>query len=263
MPTRESHPHGMPSWCDMSSRDIDAAKAFYGAVFGWEMHTAPEPEAGGYTMALLKGKAAAAITPQQQEQVDMGIPPHWTMYFTVDDVDAMAAKVEAAGGSVMAPPFDVMTAGRMTVAVDKAGAVFCMWQAGDNIGSEIVNEPGAFTWAELYTTDPASDPSFYADLFGYTVTTDDMGGDFPMTFFQNGDAGFATVLPIMGPEGTPPHWLPYFAVDDCDASMAQIQELGGQVFTGPMDIPPGRFAVVGDPEGAAFAIIALTEVPTE
>ena len=96
MPTRESHPHGMPSWCDMSSRDIEAAKAFYGAVFGWEMHTAPEPEAGGYTMALLKGRAAAAITPQQQEQVDMGIPPHWTMYFTVDDVDSMAAKVEAA-----------------------------------------------------------------------------------------------------------------------------------------------------------------------
>ena len=117
MPTRESHPHGMPSWCDMSSRDIEVAKAFYGAVFGWEMHTAPEPEAGGYTMALLKGRAAAAITPQQQEQVEMGIPPHWTMYFTVDDVDAMAAKVEAVGGSVMAPPFDVMTAGRMTVAV--------------------------------------------------------------------------------------------------------------------------------------------------
>ena len=114
MPTRESHPHGMPSWCDMSSRDIEAAKAFYGALFGWEMHTAPEPEAGGYTMALLKGRAAAAITPQQQEKVDLGIPPHWTMYFTVDDVDAMAAKVEAAGGSVMAPPFDVMTAGRMT-----------------------------------------------------------------------------------------------------------------------------------------------------
>ena len=262
MPVRQSHTHGTPSWCDMSSRDIEAAKAFYTAVFGWEMHTAPEPEAGGYTMALKDGKAAAALMPQQEEQIEMGIPPYWSTYITVDDVDAMPAKVEAAGGSVMAPPFDVMTAGRMMVAVDAAGAVFCMWEAREAIGSEVVNEPGAYTWAELYTTDPANDAGFYADLLGLTVASEDMGG-MPMTFLQQGDQGVASVLPIMGPEGTPPHWLPYFGVDDCDASLAQIQELGGQVFNGPMDIPPGRFAVVSDPEGAIFAIIALAEVPSE
>ncbi|MEM8709263.1 MAG: VOC family protein [Actinomycetota bacterium] len=259
MPVRTSHQHGMASWCDMSSRDVDAAKAFYGELFGWELHTSPDPEAGGYTMALKHGKAAAAITPQPAEQVEMGIPPHWTTYFTVDDVDAMPAAIEAAGGTVMAPPFDVMTAGRMMVAVDRAGAVFCLWQAGDNIGSEIVNEPGAFTWAELYTTDPKSDPAFYAELFGGQVIEDDMGGDVAMTFLQRGDEAYASVLSIMGPEGTPPHWLPYFGVEDCDAAMAKVEELGGHVFTGPMDIPPGRFAVVGDPEGAAFAVIALAD----
>ncbi|MEM9467196.1 MAG: VOC family protein [Actinomycetota bacterium] len=259
MADRASHVHGTPSWCDLSSRDLDAAKAFYGAVFGWEMHTAPEPEAGGYTMAMTRGKAAAALMPQQQEQIDMGIPPYWSTYITVDDVDAMPARVEAAGGSVMAAPFDVMTAGRMMVAVDAAGAVFCMWEARDAIGSEVVNETGAYTWAELYTSAPAADAGFYADVLGLTVAAEDIGADEPMTFLRRGEDAVASVLPIMGPEGTPPHWLPYFGVDDCDASVAQIRELGGELHAGPMDIDPGRFAVVTDPEGAAFAVIALTD----
>ena len=255
MPVVESHPHGTPSWCDKSSRDIEGAKAFYGGLFGWEVHTAPEPEAGGYTMALLHGKAAAAMMPQAQDQIDMGMPPVWTMYLTVDDVDAMPAKVEAAGGTVVAPPFDVFTAGRMMVAFDRGGAGFALWQAGDNIGSEIVNEPGAFCWAELYTGDPSADAGFYTDVLGLTVVEDDMGGG-PTHFLQRGDAGVATVFPLMA-EDMPPHWMPYFAVEDCDASMARVAELGGQIAMGPMDIAPGRFAVALDPEVAAFAIIAL------
>ena len=264
MPIRESHVHGTPSWCDMASRDIETAKAFYGALFGWEMATAPEPEAGGYTMALLDGKAAAALMPQQQEQIDMGIPPHWQTYFTVNDVDAMPAKVESAGGTVMAPPFDVMTAGRMMVAVDRGGAVFCLWEARDAIGSEVVNEPGAYTWAELYTGDPAADAPFYAELLGLSVGTEEMGPDMTMTFLQHrgDDVGVATVLPLMA-EDMPPHWMPYFGVVDCDESMALVRELGGQIHMGPMDIAPGRFSVVADPEGAAFAIIALADPPTE
>lgn len=257
MPVVESHPHGTPSWCDMSSRDMDGAKAFYGALFGWTFETAPEPEAGGYTMCRLGEHAAAAMMPQQQEQIDMGIPPHWTMYITVDDVDATAGAVEAAGGSIMAPPFDVFTAGRMMVAVDKGGAVICFWQAGESIGSEVTNEPGAFTWAELSTGDPAADTAFYADLLGHEVVTADMGGPFVMTILKRGGEDVATVVPLMA-DGVPPNWMPYFAVDDCDAAMTQIEELGGQVHMGPVDIPPGRFAIGADPEGAAFAIIKLS-----
>lgn len=256
MPVVESHPHGTPSWCDMSTRDMAGAQSFYGSLFGWTFETEPDPEAGGYTMCRLDGHAAAAMMPQQQEQVEMGIPPHWTMYITVDDVDAIAAAVEGAGGSVMAPPFDVFTAGRMMVAVDKGGAVVCFWQAVESIGSEVVNETGAFTWAELYTGDPATDTSFYADLLGHGVATADMGGPVEMTLLKRGDDDIATVLPLMA-EGMPPAWMPYFAVDDCDGAMGRVQDLGGAVHMGPVDIPPGRFAVVADPEGATFAIIAL------
>ncbi len=258
MPVRDAHAHGTPSWCDLSSRDLEAAKAFYAALFGWEMHTAPDPEAGGYTMALLHGKAAAALMPQQQDQIDIGIPPHWKMYITVDDVDSMPAKVEAAGGSVMAPPFDVMTAGRMMVAVDRGGAVVCLWEAGENIGSEIVNEPGAFTWAELYTGDPPNDVGFYEQVLGMTSEAADLGSPMPMMLLKVADEDMATVFPLMD-ANMPPHWMPYFAVEDCDAAMAEVHGLGGQVVMGPMDIQPGRFAVVTDPEGAAFAVIALNQ----
>ncbi|MEO0494199.1 MAG: VOC family protein [Actinomycetota bacterium] len=257
MPVRESYAHGTPSWCDVSSRDLEGSKAFYGAIFGWEMRTAPEPEAGGYTMAVLEGRSAAAVTPQPQEQIDMGIPPHWTMYFTVDDVDAMPAKIEAAGGSVMARPFDVMTAGRMMVATDPEGAVFCLWQAGENIGAEIVNQPGALTWSELYTADHEQAAAFYGDALGMATRMSESGTSAALAIFGVGDTELASVLPIMGPEGTPPHWLPYFGVEDCAATLARINELGGQVHMGPMDIDQGRIAVVADPEGAAFALIEL------
>ena len=68
-----------------------------------------------------------------------------------------------------------------------------------------------------------------------------------------------------GPElgNVPPHWLVYFAVDDTDAKVAQVRELGGKTLLPAMDIPgTGRFAVVQDPQGAAFGIIKLDNPPT-
>ena len=260
MPTRESYAQGTPSWVDLATTDMEGAKAFYGALFGWEFHTAPEPEAGGYTMALLEGKAAAAMMPQPQEQIDMGIPPCWNQYITVDDIDATVGAVEAAGGSVMAEPFDVFTAGRMGVIVDPTGAVVCLWQPGDNIGSEIVNQPGAFTWAELQTNDQDAAAEFYTKLLGLTSAQEDLGEMGTMTMFLAGEevVGATMNTPV---EGVPPHWHVYFGVADADASVAKVAEMGGTVLAPPFDIPPGRMATVQDPAGAVFSIIALAEQP--
>ena len=70
------------------------------------------------------------------------MPPVWTSYVSVDDIDATVAKAEPAGGTVMQPPMDIMEAGRMAVVADPAGAVICMWEARVHIGAEVVNEPG-------------------------------------------------------------------------------------------------------------------------
>lgn len=262
MPNRDTHRPGTPSWLDLATTDVEGSKAFYSDIFGWEweQNETDQPD-NHYYMARLKGRDAAGLMQQAQEQVDMGLPCMWNLYMTVADVDAVAAAVADAGGSVMAPPFDVMDAGRMAVLVDPTGAVFSIWQPKDNIGAEIVNEPGAFTWAELTTTDQAGAAEFYEKLFGMTSQTDEMPGLGEMTFLKIDGEDVASAMPPPM-EGIPNSWGVYFAVDDTDATCARIEELGGQVLAEPFDIPPGRCAPVTDPSGAAFSIIALAEPPT-
>ncbi len=256
MPTVESHAPGTPSWLDLTTTDMDGAKAFYGGLFGWDFFTEPDPEAGGYTMAMLNGKAAAAMMPQPQEQIDMGIPACWNLYATVGDIDAAVGAAAAAGGGVMMAPMDVFTAGRMAVITDPAGAVLCLWQPGEAIGSEVVNEAGAFTWAELQTSDQAAAADFYGAVLGMTAEVMDMGPMGTMTGLKVAGKDVASAMDIQG-DGVPPHWGAYFGVADTDAAVARVAELGGSVLVAPMDIPPGRMAVLADNVGAVFSIIAL------
>lgn len=259
MPERTEYSHGTPSFVDLMTTDVAAAKDFYGGIFGWTYETnATDQEGVDYTMAVRSGKTAAGMAAQPAEQAEMGIPPMWNSYVTVDDVDATAAKVEGAGGSVMAPPFDVMDAGRMAVVTDPTGAVICMWQAKENIGSEIVNEHGALTWNELVSPDVGTAASFYGELFGWGTETMQMGeaGDYTV-FTVDGEQVAGGMAPPM--DGMPPHWGVYFNVDDCDGTVAKATDAGATVMMEPTDAPPGRMAAMADPQGAVFAIIQPPE----
>jgi predicted enzyme related to lactoylglutathione lyase len=261
MPQRDSYAEGTPSWVDLATTDVEGALAFYTALFGWEWEAndTDQPD-NQYYMATRGGRATAGMMAQSPEQVAMGMPPVWSVYLTVDDADATAARVEGAGGSVMAPPFDVMDAGRMGVLVDPTGAVFCIWQPKEHPGCELVNEPGAFTWAELLTSDQAVAADFYGKVFGVTSSTIEMEGLGEMTTFEVGGESVGSAMPIPM-EGMPPMWTAYFGVADCDAACERIRELGGQVTFGPFDAAPGRIASVADPAGAHFSVIALAEPP--
>lgn len=262
MPNRDSYRQGTPSWVDLATTDPDGAKAFYSALFGWEWEAneTDQPD-NPYHMAHLRGRAAAGMMRQAQEQVDMGLPPLWSVYLTVDDIDATVADVAGAGGSVMAPAFDVMDAGRMAVVVDPTGAVVCLWEPKDHPGCEIVNEPGAFTWAELVTGDQAGAAAFYGTLLGLTSSTMEMEGLGEMTTFEVDGESVASAMPIPA-EGVPPMWTVYFAVDDCDVACEKVTALGGAVTFGPFDAAPGRIAAVADPSGGHFSVIALAEPPS-
>jgi len=256
MPTIESHAHGTPSWLDLATTDMDGAKAFYGELFGWEFFTEPDPEAGGYTMATLNGKAAAALMPMPQEMIDGGVPPCWNLYATVTDIDAAVGAAVSAGGAVVMAPMEVFTAGRMGIISDPAGAVFCLWQPGDSIGCEVVNEPGAFTWAELQTNDQPGAIDFYGAVLGVTAEVMEMGPMGTMTLFKVDGNDVASAMPIPI-EGVPPNWGPYFGVADTDAAIERVTELGGSLIVPAMDIPPGRIAVLADNVAAVFSVIAL------
>jgi predicted enzyme related to lactoylglutathione lyase len=254
MPEFTEYAPGTPCWVDVTSPELERSLAFYTELFGWTADQDPRPEAGGYTMLSKDGKLVAAASPPQQD----GMPSFWTTYLASDDVDDTAARIQEAGGSLLMEPFDVFEAGRMVVAQDPTGAVFGVWQAGEHHGSQLGNEPGSFTWNECQTTDPVAAAEFYRSVFGYEVDEWDLGQGEPYRVLKVGEkgvAGMSTIGPEM--EGTPPNWATVFSVADTDASVEKAQELGAAVLVPPTDLPDiGRFAVLRDPVGAVFQVLA-------
>jgi uncharacterized protein len=246
MPEMTRYEDGVPSWVEIGTPNPAAALAFYAALFDWQGQDMGE-EAGHYTIVSKGGKQVAALSPAQ----DPG-PPRWTTYINVDDVDAVAKNAEAAGGTIVVAPMDVMGAGRMAIFQDTTGAFIAAWQPGDHIGAQLVNEPGSITWNELSTSDLGKSKSFYSETFGWG-----WGGSDDYAEAQVSGRTIAGVMPRRGdmPAEVPDNWLVYFGSNDVDADVKKATDLGATVLAPPMDIPgTGRFAVLMDPQGASFAI---------
>jgi predicted enzyme related to lactoylglutathione lyase len=262
MSERTSYAPGTPSWVDLGTPDVDAAATFYSAVLGWEVPELPNSaEMGGYRRAKKDGADVAGMMPLMQE----GQPPAWSTYVAVADADATADAVKEAGGSVIAEPMDVMDLGRMAIFADPTGAVFGIWQPGTFAGAARVNEPGALAWNELGTRDPGAAKAFYATVFGWAFRDNDMGEMGTYTEWLDGEASIGGMMDVSGrlPDEIPAHWLVYFAVDNTDATIETVKSSGGNVSFGPIDIPAGRFAIVTDPLGAAFAVIQLADASAQ
>jgi predicted enzyme related to lactoylglutathione lyase len=243
---------GTPSWVDLSSPDMEATKAFYSQVFGWDAMTMPEPEAGGYTFFMLNGKMVSGAGPTQSPEQH----PAWSMYVSVADADATAQAVRDNGGQVVMAPMDVMVAGRMAVFTDPTGAFFSVWQPGEHKGAQIVNEPGAFVWNELDTRDMDAAKNFYTKVFRWTAETSGEGERAYTQWKLNGRSiAGGMQMGASFPPDLPANWLTYFAAADLDRAIAKVKELGGAEMMPGMDTEQGRFAVVADPQGAVFAMI--------
>ena len=273
MPERDGYIPGVPCWVDTSQPDPEAAVSFYGPLFGWELEDVMPPDSDGkYFMARIRGKDVAAVgsIPEAAPQQAM-----WNTYIWVESADDTASKVRDAGGSVVMEPFDVMDAGRMAVFTDPEGAVFCVWQANQNKGAQLVNEHGTVNFNDLNTRDPEGAKSFYGSVFGWQTL--ELPGGFEMwTLPGYGDhlerdnpelrenmaemdapKGFEDVVASLVPIGddqpdTPPHWNVTFAVDDADAIAEKATELGGKVLMPPFDAPWVRMTIIADPQGATF-----------
>lgn len=245
-------PPNYPIWVDLSSPDIDAAKAFYGGLFGWEAETVAPPEAGSYTLFRLNGKMTAAV----QTTLGGARPPVWQAYVHSTSVDETTAKVRDAGGNVLMEPLDVFDSGRIGMFADPSGAVLGLWQPREHPGAELLFEPGSMSWIELSTRDIESVKPFYKAVFGWDAKTSE--GEMPYTEWQLDGRSIAGGME-MSPqqEGTPPYWAVYFAVEDVDRSADRVGELGGSVAVPPMEFPGGRFAIAGDPHGAMFGLLKL------
>lgn len=242
-------------WVELGTTNAAAAKTFYKELFGWEYVDGPAGPDMIYSMIKLNGKDVGGLYDLTSEMLAQGVPPHWLSYVSVASVDDATAQAVSAGGAVMKEPFDVGNAGRMSVLQDSTGAVFALWQAKENAGVGVQGETGSFCWNELGTRDTQKAGDFYSTLFGWG--TEAFPGPMEYTIFKNGTQGVGgmyQITPEMGP--VPPHWLVYFAVDDCDATVQKVTQLGGAVIKPAEDIPTiGRFAILSDPAAAVFAII--------
>jgi uncharacterized protein len=248
-----SHPPGAFCWIELGTTDQNAAKEFYGKLFGWTFVDTPTGPAGVYTSFKLKGRDVAAAYTLDPKQM-AGIPPHWMLYVATADADATAKRATDLGGRIGNGPLDVYDLGRMAVLTDPTGAVFSVWQAKKNTGIGLVNEPGAFCWGQLNTSDTAKAEPFYAALFGWTPKTG-TGGGMTYTEWNLGGVPIGGMMTKPVEAASPSHWLAYVAVADCDATAALAASLGATMYVPPTDIPgTGRFAVLADPQGAAFAI---------
>lgn len=260
MPHIEKHAPGTFCWIELGTTDQPAAKNFYTKLFGWGVSDMPMGPNDFYSMFTLEGRYAAAGYTLRPDQRAQGVPPHWIVYVAVESADASAARAAQLGGKVLAPPFDVFDAGRMAVLQDPTGAVFCVWQPKRNQGTGVTGVDGTLCWADLSTPDQETAGKFYADLFDWKIMKEDEDPAHNYHHIKNGEDFIGGIPPASYRDAnTPPHWLAYFAVSDCDASAAKAKELGARFLMPPTTFEDvGRFAVIADPQGAVFAIFQAT-----
>src|SRR5689334_16662881 len=264
---------GVPCWIDTTQPDPDAAAAFYGELFGWELENVMPEGSPKYFIARLGGKdvgAVSALPPGAPESAA------WNTYVWVDSADETAEKVRAAGGTVLMEPGDIGESGRMAVFADPGGAAFSVWQAKQHRGAGVVNEPGSLNFNNLHTLDLEGAQAFYGAVFGWDLIGVRDGflawalpayGDFleertpgmrenmrSMGAPDRFEEVVASVAPIPADQpDTFPHWGVTFAVDDADAIAARADKLGGWVVVPPFDAPWVRTTIISDSQGATFA----------
>jgi predicted enzyme related to lactoylglutathione lyase len=246
MSERASYAPGTPSWVDLGSPNPTAAAEFYRNLFGWTIEADARPEAGGYAMCMLRGRAVAGLGPQMNPDM----PPFWSVYVSVKSADETLGLAGSNGGTVVLPAMDVLDVGRMGIFQDPGGSFLSVWEPRAHIGAGLVNEPGAFAWCELATSDVPTVSGFYQQVLGWGLLPE---GSSDTSAIYTVDGEVVCGAHHAGP-GEFPSWSAWFSVSDCDASAAKVVELGGSVLMPPNDMDFGRGAVVADRDGAAFGI---------
>ncbi len=253
MPKRDAASIGAPCWVELFTSDVLGSRAFYGELFGWTSEE-PNDELGGYFNFSKDGERIAG---GMGNDPSSGAPDMWTVYLASDDAKATVDAAAARGGGIEVPAMDVMDLGTMAVVTDSGGARIGVWKPGTHKGFGIIAEPGAPAWFELHTRDYDASVAFYRDVFGWKTETMSDTLEFRYTTLGSGDDALAGIMDASAslPAGEPASWSIYFAVENADVSLAQIEQLGGSIVVPAEDTPYGRLAEAADPTGTLFKIV--------
>lgn len=249
-------------WYELLTPDPDGAKAFYDAVVGWNI----EPQShfpNGYRMiGRSDGKMAGGLLPLNSEMLEHGAKPMWLAYVSVADVDASVASIERSGGKALMPAFDIPDIGRVALVADPQGAPIYIMKpippAGDPNAKSDVFSPGAeqrVGWNELQTSDVDAARKFYGEQFGWN--SDEFMPMGEMGDYRFIDQGGTRVGAIFNAaNGQPPHWRFYVRVPSVSAAKATVEQKGGTIHMGPIQVPTGEWVIVAsDPQGAELALV--------
>jgi predicted enzyme related to lactoylglutathione lyase len=234
-------------WHECLSTDVEAAKAFYTRLFGWELEIY-KPGEMDYAMINVGGQSHGGFW-----QAPDGVPSHWLGHVRVENVDAAVARATGLGGTVLVGPSDIPEIGRFCVVADPEGAAVSLYQP-DTLGPQ---PQGVFAWDELLTTDVEGAKRFYHEVLGWD-SGELAGLTGTYTLLLKGEVQVAGAMPKPETMQAPPAWLVYVATPDVDATAKRAVELGGTVAMESTDIPDaGRIAVLVDPAGAAFGLFQM------
>ncbi len=245
------HRPGTPCWVVLVTPDADRTGPFYAGLFGWSV---PAPEGGFATVARPGGSEVAGVLQLPPEAAEAGAASRWLVFFATEDVGGTLDVVRPAGGEILAPAFDVGDLARLAIVADATGAQFGLWEPGTHPGASVMDEPGSLTWAELRTRSRAAAAAFYLATFGWDVQSVQAGAESFITCVLD-EEPVAGMVELGAADGqSPSYWMPYFAVDSCDAAAALADGLGGEVCEAPHDAAGRRLAVLRDPMGALFYV---------
>lgn len=255
------NPHGTPIWYELLTTDHGASKAFYEAVVGWNIGPQPEGDVDYRMIETGHDGAVGGVMQLTDGMLANGAKPTWLFYIGVDDVDATVDKVTAAGGRIHLPAFDMPGVGRMAMVADPQGNPFYVMRGASDDSSTAwhATRLGKCSWNELATTDQAAGNAFYADVLGWRYPDKmSMGpaGDYVFV-----EAGGETIGATMPPyDGQPNGWRFYFRTSDIEAAAATVEQRGGAVLQGPMEVPGGDMVIVAtDPLGVSFGVVAAAK----
>lgn len=248
----DARPLGAPAWVDLGVDDPVATAGFYADVLGWSFEAA----AGDWHGAQVDGAEVAGIGRRDSPTT----PVMWTVYLRVIDVDTACSSIRDNGGAVMLERMDIdmdgHRLGSIAIATDPEGAVFGLWQPVEHPGIQVIDEPGAPTWFELFARDSLAESEFYRRAFGLwaaTVAEPTPGNDVTLTADGEPVAEIHR-MDATWPAEIPAHWAVTFEVDDVDEAVRRALASGGSVASPPAETAYGRVAALRDPEGAWFRI---------
>lgn len=260
MPAPLDFPTGAPLWADVVSSDPDVSVPFYEKLFGWTA-TAMGEQFGGYVAFSLGDRQLGGLVPRESTSNtgDGTTTDLWRVYLETSDVETTAQAITGAGGLVLDGPHQVGPLGSMLLAEDNDRGIVGAWQRGENRGFQIVAEAGAPAWFELHTTSYDDAVQFYQQAFGWQTNTMADSGGFRYTQLLVDGQPYAGILDAQAIRaGEPAAWMIYFAVDDVDAALVTVDELGGGVVDPAVDSPFGRMATITDPTGAVLKLVSAS-----